>query len=91
MVCKANFEMLQLLSMSTGGRFCLFHKHCSYMVFLHFLFTVRSSLVPRPSSKEKRRGGSGEYSTHYGLAVAMESAKSQAFEVSCWASVNCAK
>ena len=38
----------------------------------------------------KRKGGSGKYSTssHYGLAVAMDSAKSQTFEVSCWASVN---
>jgi len=27
-------------------------------------------------------------SSHYGLAVAMDSAKRQAFEVSCWASVN---
>ena len=26
--------------------------------------------------------------SHYGLAVAMDSAKSEAFEVSCWASVN---
>ena len=53
----------------------------------------RDSLVPRPSSKEE--GGSGEYSaaSHHGLAVAMDSAKSSAFEVVCWASVNwrCAK
>ena len=52
-------------------------------------------LVSYPDPPPKRKGGSGEYSTssHYGLAVAMESTKSQAFKVSCWASVNwrCAK
>jgi len=38
---------------------------------------VRASLIPRPSPP-RRKGGSGEYSTssHYGLAVAMDSAKS---------------
>ena len=50
------------------------------------------ALVSFPDPPPKRNGGSGEYSTssHYGLAVAMESAKSQTFEVS---SVNwrCAK
>ena len=48
------------------------------------------SLVSFPDPPPKRKGGSEEYSTssQYGLAVAMDSAKSQAFEVSCWASVN---
>ena len=50
------------------------------------VLTLVSFLDPLP----KKKGGSGEYSTasHYGLAVAMESAKSQAFEIFCWASVN---
>ena len=48
------------------------------------------AIVSFPDPPPKRKGGSGEYSTssHYGLAVAMDSPKSQAFEVSCWASVN---
>ena len=43
-------------------------------------------------SRSKRKGGSGEYSTssHYELAVAIDPAKSQAFEVSCWIG-GCAK
>ena len=47
------------------------------------LLPIFSFLDPPP----RRKGGSGEYSTssHYGLAVAMDSAKTQAFEVSCWA------
>ena len=47
-----------------------------------------ASLVSDPPPK--RKGGSGKYNTSspYGLAVAMDSAKSQAFDVSCWASVN---
>ena len=49
------------------------------------------ALVSFPDPPPKRKGGSGEYSTasHYGLAVAMESTKSQAFEVSSvnWRSV----
>ena len=47
-------------------------------------------LVLFPDPPPKRKGGSGEYSTssHYGLVVAMDSAKSEAFEVSCWDSVN---
>ena len=51
---------------------------------------ARPVVVSFPDPPPKRKGGSGEYSTtsHYGLAVAMDSAKSQAFEVSCWASVN---
>ena len=49
-----------------------------------------ANLVSFPDPPPKRKGGSDKYSTssHYGLAVAMDSAKSQAFEVSCWASVN---
>ena len=53
------------------------------------LVTYHLVLFPDPPPKRKR--GFGEYSTssHYGLAVAMDSAKSQqALEVSCWASVN---
>ena len=48
-------------------------------------------LVSFPDPPLKRKGGSGEYSTssHYGLVVAMDSAKSQAFEVSCWAKEVC--
>ena len=39
-----------------------------------------------PDPPPKRKGGSGEYTpSHYGLAIAMDSAKSQAFEVSWWA------
>ena len=43
------------------------------------------AIVSFPDPPPKRKGGSGEYSTssHYGLAVAMDSTKSQAFEVSC--------
>ena len=52
-------------------------------------------IVSFPDPPPKRKGGSGEYSTasHHGLAIAMDSAKSEAFEVACWASVNwkCAK
>ena len=58
-------------------------KQCKHKIFTH---RVRDGLVPRPSSKEERGGGST--ASHYGLAVAMELAKSQAFEVSCWASAN---
>ena len=50
-----------------------------------------ANLVLFPDPPPKRKGGSDEYSTssHYGLAVAMDSAKSQTFEVlSCWTSVN---
>ena len=57
--------------------------------------SLRYILVSFPDPPPKRKGGSGEYSTasHHGLAIAMDSAKSKAFEVSCWASVNwrCAK
>ena len=53
------------------------------------------TLVSFPDPPPKRKGGSGEYSTasHHGLAVAMDSAKSSAFKVAFWASVNwkCAK
>ena len=47
-------------------------------------------LVSFPDPPPKRKGGSGEYSaaSHHGLAVAMDSAKSSAFEVAFWASVN---
>ena len=53
--------------------------------------TFTLGIVSFPDPPPKRKGGSGEYSTssHYGLAVAMDSAKSQAFEVSCWASRVC--
>ena len=51
-------------------------KQCKQKIFTLFL-----------DSPPKRKGGESPVS-HYGLAVAMESAKSQAFEVSCWASVN---
>ena len=57
--------------------------------------TTTMSLVSFPDPPPKRKGGSGEYSTasHHGLAIAMDSAKSEAFEVACWASANwrCAK
>ena len=52
-------------------------------------------IVLFPDPPPKRKGGSGEYSTasHHGLVITMDSAKSEAFKVSCWASVNwkCAK
>ena len=48
---------------------------------------VDTCIVSFPDPPQKRKGGSGK-SSHYGLAVAIESAKSQVFEVSCWASVN---
>ena len=59
-------------------------EQCKQKILTH---KVRDSLVTRPSFKEERCGGGGTAS-HYGLAVAMEMAKSQAFEVSCWASVS---
>ena len=51
---------------------------------------VEQALVSFPDPPSKRKGGSGEYSaaSHQGLAVAMDSAKSSAFEVAFWASVN---
>ena len=57
---------------------------------LLWVCNTRRHIVSFPDPPPKRKGGSGEYSTisHYGLAVAMDSAKSQVFEVSCWASVN---
>ena len=47
------------------------------------------TLVWYPDPPPKRKGGSGKYSTalHHGLAVAMDSAKSYAFEIACCASV----
>ena len=63
----------------------------SNVVKLHIVMSASvANLVLFPDPPPKRKGGSGEYSTssHYGLAVAMDSAKSQTFEVSCWASVN---
>ena len=44
---------------------------------------MQVNIVSFPDPPPKRKGGSGEYSTpsHYGLAVAMESAESQAFDV----------
>ena len=49
---------------------------------LCFLLSVTPTIVSFPDLPPKRKGGSGKYSTssHYGLAVAMDSAKSQAFE-----------
>ena len=40
--------------------------------------------------QQVRKGGSAKYSTasHHGLAVAMDSARSKAFEVACWTSAN---
>ena len=60
------------------------------MAFLQPAKAAAMCIVSFPDPPPKRKGGSGEYSTssHYGLAVAMESAKSQVFEVFCWASVN---
>ena len=47
-----------------------------------------SELVSFPDPPPKRKGGSGKYSTasHHGLTIAMDSAKSEAFEVAYWAS-----
>ena len=44
-------------------------------------FLYKQELVSFPDLPPKRKGGSGEYSTssHYGLAVAMDSTKSQVF------------
>ena len=58
--------------------------------FISNIHRLKTGLVSFPDPPPKRKGGSGEYSTssHYGLAVATDSAKSQGFEVSCWASVN---
>ena len=49
-----------------------------------------SLVVSFPDPPPKKKGGSGEYSaaSHLGLAVAMDSAKSSAFKVAFWASVN---
>ena len=54
------------------------------------LICTASEIVSFLDPPPKRKGGSGKYSTvsYHGLAVAMDSAKSEAFEVSCWASVN---
>ena len=51
---------------------------------------IRMYLVSSPDPPPKRKGGSGEYSaaSHHGLAVAMDSGKSSALEVGCWASIN---
>ena len=49
---------------------------------------LSGSIVPRPP---KRKGRSGEHSTsshELWASVAMDSLKSQPFEVSCWTSVN---
>ena len=75
---------------------CTYSKPFRYLGGIHTLAVVDDVcvvmcvVVSFPDPPPKRKGGSGEYSTtsHYGLAVAMDSAKSQAFEVSCWASVN---
>ena len=58
---------------------------------LHKFIAIKKNLVLFPDPPPKRKGGSGEYSTasHHGLAIAMDSAESEASEVTCWDSVKC--
>ena len=89
---KATIVMCDLLLLSWASHILanimivLFHtclKHCSQ---------ARQYLVSFPDRPPKRKGEFLIFS-HYGLAVAIDSSKSHAFEVSCRASVNwrCAK
>ena len=76
---------LRLIQQSTkfGNR----HTAHGQYEYSYNLANSRENLVSFPDPPPNRKGGSST-SSHYGLAVAMDSAKSQAFEISCWASVN---